>query len=186
MRRAWTALLSTVFLLAFVVPTSAGAHANPPYCGLVWGSLTKQGAAPSTGTFAHVKNVRTGRHACFDRLVVDIDGGGYSYQVEYVDQVRRDGSGFVVPLRGGAKLQIFFGAPSYDEHGRSTYNPTVPSELRDVSGYRTFRQVAEAGSFEGQTTVGLGVRARLPFRVMTVAGPGAGSRLVIDVAHQWS
>jgi hypothetical protein len=29
------------------------------------------------------------------------------------------------------------------------------------------------------------VRARLPFRVFTLAGQGEGSRLVIDVAHQW-
>jgi hypothetical protein len=35
------------------------------------------------------------------------------------------------------------------------------------------------------TKLGLGVRARLPFRVFTLAGPGSGTRLVIDVAHQW-
>ncbi|MDQ1596268.1 MAG: hypothetical protein QOH40_2824, partial [Arthrobacter pascens] len=40
-------------------------------------------------------------------------------------------------------------------------------------------------SFEGYTTLGLGVRARLPFKVFTLAGPGSGSRLVIDVAHHW-
>nr|WP_280956330.1 hypothetical protein [Cellulomonas flavigena] len=32
---------------------------------------------------------------------------------------------------------------------------------------------------------GLGVRARLPFRAFVLAGPGSGSRLVVDVAHQW-
>jgi hypothetical protein len=41
------------------------------------------------------------------------------------------------------------------------------------------------GSFEGQTQLGIGVRARLPFRVFSLDGPGTGSRLVIDVAHQW-
>jgi hypothetical protein len=45
--------------------------------------------------------------------------------------------------------------------------------------------LASAGSFEGQTTIGLGVRARLPFRVFTLDGPGNGSRIVIDVAHHW-
>jgi hypothetical protein len=54
-----------------------------------------------------------------------------------------------------------------------------------VTGYRTFRQVAFLGTFEGYTTIGLGVRARLPFRVQVLAGPGAGSRLVIDVGHRW-
>jgi hypothetical protein len=54
-----------------------------------------------------------------------------------------------------------------------------------VTDYRTFRQVAFAGSFEGQTTIGLGVRARLPFRVLTLTGPGTSSRIVVDVAHSW-
>jgi len=55
-----------------------------------------------------------------------------------------------------------------------------PAELVDVSGFQTFRQVAWAGSFEGTTTVGLGVRARLPFRVFSLS-----DRIVVDVAHFW-
>ena len=39
-----------------------------------------------------------------------------------------------------------------------------------MAGYSTFRQVAWAGTFEGQTTLALGVRARLPFRVFTLNG----------------
>ncbi len=54
----------------------------------------------------------------------------------------------------------------------------------NVAGYPTFRQVAWAGSFEGQTTLGLGVRARLPFRVFTIQD-ATTSRLVIDVANHW-
>lgn len=185
MKRAWSTLLSALFLLAVLAPTSAAAHDGRAFCDQVWGSGVKEGAASGTSALPHVKNVRTGQHDCFDRLVIDLDAGGYDYQVEYVDQVRRDGSGFVVPLRGEARLQVSLGAPAYDDGGRPTYSPTVPGELRDVSGYRTFRQVAEAGSFEGQTTIGLGVRARLPFRVLALAGPGAGTRLVIDVAHYW-
>jgi hypothetical protein len=45
--------------------------------------------------------------------------------------------------------------------------------------------VAWAGSFEGQTTLGFGVRARLPYRVLTLAGQGQGTRLVIDIAPRW-
>ena len=54
-----------------------------------------------------------------------------------------------------------------------------------MAGYGTFRQVAWAGSFEGQSTIGLGVRARLPFRVLVLDGPGDDARLVVDVAHSW-
>jgi len=49
-----------------------------------------------------------------------------------------------------------------------------------VAGYTTFRQVAWGGSFEGYSTVGLGVRARLPFRAFR-----STNHLVIDVAHHW-
>jgi hypothetical protein len=47
----------------------------------------------------------------------------------------------------------------------------------------TFRQVAWVELWESNSTLGLGARARLPFRVFVLDGPG--SRLVIDVAHRW-
>ena len=106
-------------------------------------------------------------------------------RIEYVPEVYQDGSGNLVPLRGGAKLQIVAYAPAYDDNYGTTYQPADPRELVTVTGFTTFRQIAWAGSFEGQSTIGLGVRARLPFRVFTLDGPGTASRLVIDVAHQW-
>mgnify|MGYP001825113272 CR=1 FL=1 len=66
-----------------------------------------------------------------------------------------------------------------------TYTPPNKSEAVDVNGYSTFRQVYFSATFEGETQTGLGVRARLPFRAFTLAGPGVGSRLVVDVAHRW-
>ncbi|MFC6013566.1 AMIN-like domain-containing (lipo)protein [Nocardia lasii] len=155
------------------------AAATPSYCGLVWGSQDK-----SSGTYAPatVGNVRAGRHECFDRLVIDLSGPVPGYQVGYVGTVTQDGSGTAVPLRGGAFLQITVHAPAYDTAGSSTYNPADRTELVDVRGYPTFRQAAFAGSFEGRTAVGLGVRARLPFRVSTLESP---ARAVIDVAHYW-
>lgn len=107
------------------------------------------------------------------------------YQVRYVDQVVADGPGSTVPVRGGARLQVIAAAPAYDEAGRATYPPADRRELVDVTDYGTFRQIAWAGSFEGRTTIGLGVRARLPFRVFVLEGPCDGSRLVVDVAHYW-
>jgi len=91
----------------------------------------------------------------------------------------------VVPLRGGARLDIVVDGPAYDDNGKPTYVPANPRELVAVTGYRTFRQVAWAGSFEGRTTIGLRVGARLPMRVFLLADPGSGSRVVIDVAHLW-
>lgn len=77
------------------------------------------------------------------------------------------------------------GSPAYDEDGEPTYEYDDRTELVDVDGYDTFRQVAWAVSFEGQTRLGVGTRARLPYRVMVLDGPGDRERLVIDVAHRW-
>ena len=170
-------LMTAALLLAPTAPATAA-----PYCGLTWGSLTKADAQMST---APVTGVRSGRHACFDRLVVDVRGDVGGYTVRYVTHVRSDGSGAIIPTRGGARLQITVNDPAYDASGRPTYVPRNTRALTDVTGYRTFRQVVWAGSFEGYSSVGLGVRARLPFRVLTLDGPGTASRLVIDVAHRW-
>jgi hypothetical protein len=175
--------LTTAASAASTASASASTSAAP-YCGIYWGSLLKEAG---NGGATSLAGVRTGRHDCYDRLVLDLNGGpAAAYRVDYVDAVYEDGSGKLVPLRGGARLRIVVYAPSYDiVDGHSTYTPANPAELADVTGYQTFRQIAFAGSFEGQTNIGLGVRARLPFRVFTLAGPGSGSRLVIDVAHHW-
>ena len=175
-------------LAASIAPFPAVASAptaSASVCEVGWGSLVKT-RAPYTSK--QITNVRSGRHQCFDRLAVDINAKGNGtpgYQVKYVERVTKDGSGANVPLRGGAKLRIIVKAPAYDDNGRLTYKPDNRRELVDVAGYRTFRQVAWAGTFEGQTTIGLGVRARLPMRAFVLNNPGGGHRVVVDVAHRW-
>ncbi len=173
LRGALVLLLAVV--TGLVLAPVASAH---PYCGLVWGSQPKGGGDVSAG---ELTNVRAGRHACYDRLVLDVDAPLQGWSVQYVGQVTQDGSGAVVPVRGGARLAVV---------ARTGVVPTdswfLPDgSLVDTSSYTTFRDVRWAGSFEAVTTIGLGVRARLPFRAFVLDGPGAGSRLVIDVAHRW-
>ncbi|MDQ2755023.1 MAG: hypothetical protein M3Y71_00395 [Actinomycetota bacterium] len=171
--------MCTVLALALAAGVPSGAaSASTPYCGITWGSLPR---AASGADGVSVTNVRAGKHACYDRLV--IDGASWA-RVAYVGQVVHDGSGAPVPLRGGAFLQII--TTRSDDTHRVTYDPATPNEIVDVTGYRTFRQAAFAGSFEGQTTLGLGVRARLPFRVFVLEATGVPPRVVIDVAHLWS
>lgn len=180
-RYAATSIALLIGMAIAVAPSTATAS-SALNCQIRWGSLSKQSSANKVGPLT---GVRAGRHTCYDRLVLDVDGPAVGFSVRYVDQVRTDGAGVVVPLRGGARLQIIVTAPAYDDAGR----PTVPvnrSDLVDVTHFNSFRQVAGAGSFEGQSTIGLGVRARLPFRAFTVPGPAGGqTRLVIDVAHRW-
>ena len=128
-------------------------------------------------------DVRAGRHACHDRLVLEFRGPVDGYSVRYVRQVFEDGSGRPVPLAGRARLQVTVVAPAYDAKGKPTFAPADRAHVVDVTGYAAFRQVAWAGSYEGYTTLGVGVRRALPFRVLVLPGPGAHTRVVVDVAH---
>ena len=174
------ALAGSLLVLPAVAATPASAASAT--CPVVfWGSLPKTSEMMTTQALT---NIRTGQHACYDRIVFDISagaGGIVGYRVSY-GSVFTEGKGDPVPLAGDADLRIVILAPAYDPSG-PTYDPaTVPN----VSGYSTFREVAFAGTFEGQTTVGLGVRARLPMRAFVLSGPGNGQRLVVDVAHRWT
>ncbi|MGJ3192724.1 AMIN-like domain-containing (lipo)protein [Paenarthrobacter sp. FR1] len=176
---AGVAAVLTAAGLGLVVPGPASAAS---YCGIMWGSLAK--ADPDMSS-ANVTNVRTGQQPCYDRLVIDVTGKVAGYSVQYVPVVTQDATGFPIPVLGDADLQVVVTAPSYNQYSQPTYVPAAKAELSNVSGYQTFRQVVFAGSFEGTTSIGLGVRARLPFRVFTLDGPDGGSRLVVDVAHRW-
>lgn len=174
---AFLALLALVLGMNVLVAPAASAH---PYCGQVWGSLARSAGGTSMSA-GELTNVRAGRHTSYDRLVLDIDAPLTAWSVRYVDEVTQDGSGMRVAVNGGARLEVV---------ARVGVVPTDswfvgPGRLVDTSSYRTFRDVVWAGSFEGITTVGLGVRARLPFRAFVLEGPGDGSRLVVDVGHRW-
>jgi hypothetical protein len=172
---------------AGLMPAVAGAG---PTCGITWGSLPK--ATPEM-TGAPVTGVRAGHHDCYDRLVIDLAGHpAPGYDVRYIDPpYRADGSGDALFVAGGAVLQVIVRAPAYDDAGAITVPwrgagtvITRPDQF-DARGFTTFEDLVWGGSFEGQSSFGLGVRARLPFRVFQLDGPGDGTRLVLDVAHRW-
>lgn len=159
-----------------------GPTASASACSTAWGSGVKSAAEAGA---VPLRNVTVSRGACFDRMVFDVTGasGKVGHHVGYVEAFRQDGSGDPIPVRGGAVLQIFLSAPSYDPLTlRPTYAGRAGKPLPgvEVAGYRTFRDARFGASFEGQTQVGLGVRARLPFRVLQ-----SGDKLIVDVAHTW-
>lgn len=165
--------------------SAAGTSAATAACGVTWGSLPKAGEG--TGS-RPLTDVRTGRHECYDRLVLDIrsgaPGGSPSYRVRYVEEFRQDGSGRRIDVGGGAVLEIVASAPAYDP---DTYEATYPGRGGkplpgvNLTGYKTFRDARFGASFEGTTQLALGVRTRLPFRVFEL-----GDRIVVDVAHTWA
>lgn len=177
MSRTVRLLIALLLTLTGAAVAAPAASATVP-CDTRWGSLAesdeRMGSAP-------VVTARAGRAYCWDRLVFEVDGPVAGYSVQYVAQVIQDGSGAVLPVPGGARLQVQLHHPAYDENGNPTLGP-VPS----VRGFATLRSVVSGGSFEGYTTFGVGTRARLPFRVFTLPGPGDRSRIVLDVAHRWT
>jgi hypothetical protein len=165
--------------------TSAAACVPMPWSG--WGTRPQQHAGSSS---APVYLVRAGRHECSDRVVFHLNGPDpVGYSVRYVDVVSEDGSGRPVPVAGGAALQVAINAPALgqDSHG---YVGKVLAEPRadfyppaQLAGWSSLREVRYAGSFEGQTTIAVGVRARVPFHVFTVLDSGGDYRsVVLDVA----
>ncbi|MEU2157353.1 hypothetical protein ABZ532_20440 [Streptomyces sp. NPDC019396] len=151
-------------------------------CATAWGSRVKS-AVDADGK--SLKNITTSQGRCYDRMVFEVGGATkrLGYRVGYVDAFRRDGSGDAMRVAGGAILQVFVSAPSCDPNTlRQTYRGRAGKPLPgvNVTGYRTFRDARFGSSFEGQTQVGLGVRARLPFRVTQ-----SHDKLIVDVAHSW-
>lgn len=186
MRRSVRNVIATlvvgVALAAATSPPAIGKAA--PTCGITWGSQEKAGGPLSS---APVVEVRAGRHACFDRLVFEFNGSATGFQVRYADQVPTDGEGVdLAPYTaGGAHLWVTLRAPAYDDEHVATIPGRTGDRTVNVLRYDTLRDVVFGGSFEGYTTFAVGVRARLPFQVTTLPGPGTHSRIVLDVAHQW-
>ncbi|WP_260474724.1 hypothetical protein [Streptomyces sp. WAC 05379] len=77
----------------------------------MWGSLDKTG---DSGASRRLTDVRTGQHECFDQLVFDAEGTAadpIGYAVRYVDVLLQDPSDVVVPIKGGAILEISLFSP---------------------------------------------------------------------------
>src|SRR4051794_13135793 len=85
-------VLALTSALAALVLTTPASAATTPYCGITWGSLDK---ASNDGAGGYVDDVRSGQHACYDRLVIDITGSStyHDWQVGYVPRVTEDASG---------------------------------------------------------------------------------------------
>ena len=132
------------------------------------------GTAPVTGSArpVTVTAVTVGSHPGFDRVVLTASTGIPSWDVRYVPQVVRDGSGDPVPLLGAADIQVVVQGTDWIDH------PSV--QVNRTPGYPGLRQVTGAGEFEGVLTYGIGQATRAGFRAFTLTGP---DRLVIDVRH---
>lgn len=182
-------LAGVLAVAASAVPVGAAGRAGPttatgvtkaaaPYCGITWGSAPKTREATRISSLV---GVTTTRESCWDRTTFEFDGPVDGYLVDYADHVYTEGEGTdLVPYTAGAvhlRVSLQSNARTFPARGGQHVATVVP--------YRTMRDVVYGGWFEGHTLFAVGVRARLSFRVLSAAGPGTHSRIIIDVAHQW-
>src|SRR3954465_4972508 len=161
------ALVVTAGLTLTALPASADLGAPT--------STASRSVSRSPSPMPRLFGIRTGRHATFDRVVLDLRGGAPGYRVGYVQTVREDGSGKVVDLRGGAQLLVRL-APAQAHRNDGT--PTYPGSRRMMVDDPELREVALVGDFEGVVSIGLGVRAKHGFRVLTLHDP---TRIVLQI-----
>jgi hypothetical protein len=165
------AAAATALLITFVFDPAAGlAHTQPGFS-----THPRVVQHPPVGS-PTLTGLRAGRHASFDRVVLQLDGPIPSYySVRYVPQVRLDGSGNPLRLRGSAFLEVVVRAPTHNQD----YQPVLtPTRLRP--DFPALREVNAPASFEGQTTAGIGVSSKVGFRVLELTNP---TRIAIDLAH---
>ncbi|SED19945.1 hypothetical protein SAMN04489727_6852 [Amycolatopsis tolypomycina] len=144
--------------------------------GLLAAAGPAQAADPVTPTMT---NIRTGLNSGFDRVVLDLSSGpAPTVRHQLVDELFADASGEVVWLTGEYFIEVFASpAAAHDADG----NPTFPGPRKFRTwNLRNVMAVAVTGDFEGQLTIGLGVRSRTAVKVFTLTAP---NRVVIDVAH---
>ena len=148
--------------------------------------------APDDGGFAlspaELTDVRVGRHACYDRVVFDVDGSDpVGFTASYVPVVQADGSGQEVPVEGDAALQVVIRAPYLGTHDPEAWDdmPRAGDDLvaaSQLSGWNALRGVVFAGTFEGQSTLAVGIQEKRAFRVWTLDSPDR-QRVILDIAH---
>ena len=164
-RRLAAAKTALAAVGAVSVTTLPAADAAPS-CRVRWGSQNKaiNLSSPVTGT--PVADLRTGHHACYDRVVFELKGRTGATVAGYVGTAR---SPQVIAV--GSRTNL---VPMGVKPGQA-----LPTRFSTVRG------VVYAGKVDGLDAVGIVTRARLPYRVFVVKGPGANNRVVVDVAHRW-
>ncbi|SDG33781.1 hypothetical protein SAMN05216553_107217 [Lentzea fradiae] len=134
-------------------------------------------SAQSTPTLS---GIRTGQHAGFSRVVLDLSGLPSEHRVSEVTSVSQCGSGEPVTIAGGGVQEILsvtlIGAAAHDDNGNPTY---TGSRNFATPGLSNVRGVALTCDFEATLGVAVGYANPASWhRVFTLTSP---NRLVIDV-----
>jgi hypothetical protein len=175
-----TTALAASSLAGVAATSAAGADASAQAAAVPAHQWSKKArtVTRSPATAPEVTGIRVGRHAHFDRIVVDLDGAAPGYFVRYVKTLHRDPSDKTVNLLGPRSLRIVL-SPA-NGHDINTGDSTLTTPRRVKWRFDAVRETAVIGDFEGFFSVGVGVADKNKFRVRTLHNP---TRIVVDVHH---
>lgn len=149
-------------------PTSPTSGTAPPFP-----ANTRPDTNEGSGDPVTLTDVRVGQHDGYERVALDLGGGGIAgWDAAYEDDPRHQGSGHAVEIAGDAVLVVDLtniGVP--DDTGAATYEGPERLPVGD-----TIVEVVVGSTFEGRTEVFLGVTGEQPFRVQWIDGS-----VVVDV-----
>ncbi|QGU03446.1 AMIN-like domain-containing (lipo)protein [Corynebacterium comes] len=126
----------------------------------------------------NVTNVRVGRHADFDRVVLDLEGEGMpGWMADFNADPRQDGSGFPVEFEGATSIDLWVTGLAMPEPVDGQYRiiGTVPG----AGGVVT--EVVAGSWFEGQSQFVIGLPGERPYSIQMIDNP---KRLVVDILHK--
>jgi hypothetical protein len=135
--------------------------------------------AQSPPAFSQLTSIRVGRHATFDRVVLDFRGPlPTSVRVSWVNNLIADPSAKRVSIPGNKFVSIVIqNGASTDLSGRSTYPGPRKFTTRQL---RNIEAVTITGDFEHVLSIGLGTGHRTWLHAFTLTTP---NRLVIDIGR---
>jgi hypothetical protein len=164
---------------AATAPASATGSPSPAADAPFEASTARDEQEASGGPLS-VTSVRVGRHDGYDRVVFELDGrepGVPGWQVEYVDDPRRDGSGDRVEVEGDKTLVVLVRGTGYpfDTGVEEADEARVPGDVEVVE------DVVLGSVFEGVYEAFIGTSHEAPFRVFRLSDP---ARVVVDIRHE--
>jgi hypothetical protein len=132
---------------------------------------------PSSPSSLVGEAITTGRHTCFERVVIRLSGSGAfpSYKVEYQnDPINLDESDITVYIRGRATLVINLQVwmPNVEGDGYSGPRRIFPANVRNI------KELRETHNVEGHTAWAVGLDVKRSFRVFRLSNP---PRLAVDI-----
>jgi hypothetical protein len=163
--------------VAAIVPASSTITAAAP-CDPPTSTGTVEDGFPNRLSSLYGTDIRTGRHECFERVVIEFGGTGElpGYRVAYEsDPVLNSPAGEPVDVAGDATLVIAFGAwmPTIEGAGYSGPREFTPTNVS------TILELNQLENFEGMSQWAVGLDRQRPFTVFTLGEP---VRIVVDIA----